>query len=104
MAAILNVWITKPGDPCYVDDHEWLVNIYDAHGNVYQHAGKVYGNLPAPQALWAGTIPPGCYVVQATGKDANGKEIQTDHAIVDADCEGVVCVRLYVSVSGGTKT
>ena len=101
MAAVLNVWIAKPGDPCYVDDHEWLVNIYDGHGNIYHHGTTVYANLPASQGRWAGIIPPGCYVVQATGKDANGKDLQTDHAIVEVHCAGEVCVRLYVS--GGAK-
>ena len=103
MAAILNVWISKPGDPCYVDDREWFVNIYDGHGQIYEHAGTVYGSLPAPQAWWAGTIPPGCYVVQATSKDANGKDIKTDHAIAEVGCEGFVCVRLYVDGSEVTK-
>jgi len=103
MAAILNVWIAKPGDPCYVDDHEWVVTIFDSDGNVYQYAGTSYGNLGAPQAFWAGTIPPGCYVVQGSGRDANGKDIQTDHAIVEVGCDGLVCVRLYVAGPGDSN-
>lgn len=97
MAAILEVWISKPGDPCYVDDHEWIVTVYDAGGKVFHWANRDYSNKVASNAHWADTIPPGCYVVQASGKDAVGKEIQTDHAIVEVGCEGVVCVRLYVS-------
>lgn len=103
MAAVLEVWISKPGDPCYVDDHEWFVTVYDADGNIYRWGTKVYGNLDAPQAHWADTIPPGCYVVQASGKDANGGDIETDHAIVEVGCDGFVCVRLYVAGSGDSK-
>ncbi len=102
MGAILNVWIAKPGEPCYVDDHPWTVHVYDSAGNVYRWATKDYGNLPAPQGHWADTIPPGCYVVQASGKDASGNPITTDHAIAEVGCEGLVCVRLYVPGAKGT--
>jgi hypothetical protein len=102
MAAVLDVWITKPGNPCYVDDHPWVVHVFDSAGNVYRWATKDYGNLPAPQGHWADTIPPGCYVVQATGKDSNGNPISTDHAIVAVGCDGLACVRLYVAGSKGS--
>jgi hypothetical protein len=103
MAAILDVWIARPGDPCYVDDHAWVVRVFDCKGVIYHWANNDYGQLPAPHAHWAGTIPPGCYVVRAEGKDAQGKAMQTDHAIVTVGCEGHVCVRLFVS-TGRDKT
>jgi hypothetical protein len=101
MAAILDVWVTKPGDPCYVDDHPWIVRVFDCAGHTYHWASKDYSSLSAPQAHWADTIPPGIYVVQAEGKDANGKAIYTDHAIAHVGCEGYVCVELFVA---GSKT
>ena len=106
MAAILDVWISKPGDPCYVDDQPWFVTVFDSDGNVYRWAGQDYGDQAAAHAHWAGSIPPGCYVVQARGKDSAGNEIFTDHAIAEVGCEGVVCIRLYVSgpqETGGGK-
>ncbi|WP_133117841.1 hypothetical protein [Burkholderia ubonensis] len=97
MAAILDVWIAKPGDPCYVDDREWFVNVLDANGNVYHWSSKDYANLQAPHGHWADSIPPGCYIVQAQGRDDKGQPIYTDHAIVEVGCEGYVCVRLFVA-------
>ena len=79
MAAVLDVWIAKPGDACLVDDDEWLVRVFDAHGTVFQWAGNIYTDLPAPHAHWAGTIPPGCYVVQAVNAKSG---VNTDHVIV----------------------
>jgi hypothetical protein len=96
MAAILDVWVTKPGDPCYVDDGQWVVRVYDADGRTYHWANTNYGQLPAPQAHWVGTIPPGCYVVQAEGKDERGKPVLSDHAIVEVGCDDHACVRLFV--------
>ena len=94
MSAILDVWVARPGDACHVDDHAWTVHVADAHGAPYHWASTDYSSLPAPQAHWAGAIPPGCYVVHAT-LDAK-PQISTDHAIVEAGCDGSVCVRLYV--------
>ncbi len=96
MAAVLDVWIARPGDACLVDDDEWIVEVDDSHGNVFQWAGTTYANLPAPHAHWAGTIPPGCYVVYAVNAKTG---IHTDHAIVAAECTGVICVRLFVAGS-----
>src|SRR5215468_10420180 len=93
MSAVLDVWIAKPGDASLVDDDEWLVRVFDARGIIFQWAGNTYDNLLAPHAHWAGTIPPGCYVVQAVNAQSG---INTDHVIVTVGCEGNVCVRLFV--------
>jgi hypothetical protein len=97
VAAILDVWIARPGDACHVDDHAWTVHVADAHGVAYHWAANDYSSLPAPQAHWAGTVPPGCYVVHAT-LDAK-PSVATDHAIVVVGCDGSACVRLYVAGS-----
>ena len=44
MAAILDVWIAKPGDACLVDDDEWLVTVDDPHGVIFQWAGTTYAH------------------------------------------------------------
>jgi hypothetical protein len=95
VAAILDVWIARPGDACHVDDHAWTVHVADAHGVPYHWSATDYSSLPAPQAHWAGAIPPGCYVVNAT-LDAK-PQVSTDHAIANVGCDGPVCVRLYVA-------
>lgn len=100
MAAVLDVWVAKPGAACLVDDEEWLVTVYDAHGNVFEWAGSTYQNLPAPHAHWAGTIPPGCYVVQAINAKTGA---HTDHAIVTVGCDGLACVHLFVPKEGGPQ-
>ena len=94
MASGLNVWVAKPGNVCRVDDDAWRVTVYDAHDNVFQWAGLSYADLPAPNAHWAGTIPPGTYVVRAV-RDGGGAT--TDHAIVTVGCFGFACVLLYVA-------
>ena len=98
MAAILDVWVMQPGRPCYVDDNEWIIRVFDESGVVYKWNGASYGVLPAPKANWSGTIPPGCYVVRGFLK-AN-PNIVTDHAIVSLGCSGYRCVRLYVPKPG----
>jgi hypothetical protein len=79
------------------------VHIFDAEGQPYHWANTDFGNLPAPQAHWVGSVPPGCYVVQAEGKDAQGRPLQTDHAIVEVSCDGHACVRLFVPGDSGKK-
>lgn len=97
MAAILDVWVARPGDACHVDDHHWTVHVFDSHGVPYKWATNDYSNLPAPQAHWAGAIPPGCYLVTATGTNEHGEPVSTDHAIANVGCDGIVCVHLYVA-------
>lgn len=100
MATGLDVWIAKQGHACRVDDGSWRVTIYDAHDKVFQWGGVSYSNLPAPQAHWAGNIPPGTYVVRAVSED---KKFTTDSAIVTVECVKIACALLYVAPSGGRR-
>jgi hypothetical protein len=96
--AMLDVWVARPGAACRVDDHDWFVRVEDAHGTPYEWAGHSYGSMPAPHAHWAGTIPPGTYVVRAARKAAKqGDPTEAAPAIVEVPCDGVACVRLYVA-------
>jgi hypothetical protein len=92
--AVLDVWIARRGAACGVDDHSWLVTVYDPHNGVFEWAGNIYQNLPAPHAHWSGKLPPGTYVIQAVSTDT--KE-HTDHAIVAVECNDAECIRLYIS-------
>ncbi len=100
MAAVLDVWIARPGSACLVDDDQWLVRVFDAHGTIFAWAGTTYSDLAAPHAHWAGTIPPGTYVVQAVNANTH---VETDHAIVDVGCDGIACVHLYVAGKPGSQ-
>jgi len=57
MAAILDVWIAKPGHPCYVDDHGWVRAVFDSEASSIIGQQRLR-HLPAPHAHWAGTIRP----------------------------------------------
>jgi len=95
---MLDVWVARSGAACLVDDRHWRVRIEDGHGHVYTWAGNSYGDLHAPQAHWAGTIPPGTYVVRARLYGAKKREAEeADAAIVEVGCDGVSCVRLHVA-------
>jgi hypothetical protein len=94
MATGLEVWIARPGSACRMDDGSWLVTVYDAHNQVFEWAGMSYANMAAPNAHWAGSIPPGTYVVRAKHKTTG---VQTDHAIAYVHCGEAVCVHLYVA-------
>lgn len=94
MSIGLDVWIARAGCAAHVDDAAWRVFIFDAHGKPYEWAGTAYSNLSAPHAHWAGTIPPGTYVVQAVN-EASGAH--TDHAIVAVEPMKASSVRLYVA-------
>jgi hypothetical protein len=98
MTALLDVWIARPGDVSAVDDNPWVIRIYDAHHNAYRYANTRYVNLQARHAHWAGTIPPGTYVLRAKRLVAarDGSDEFTDHAIAVVGCDGLHCVRLYV--------
>jgi hypothetical protein len=96
--AMLDVWVARPGAACRVDDRDWMVRIEDAHGVAYAWAGTSYDSLPAPHAHWAGTIPPGTYVVRASRKAGKpGEPTNAEAAIVEVACDGIACVRLYVA-------
>jgi hypothetical protein len=100
MPAVLDVWVAKPGSVCQVDDDHWLVRVFDAHGTIFSWFGTTYTDLSAPHAHWAGTIPPGTYVVQAVNANTG---VETDHAIVVVDCAGLACVHLYVTAKPGSQ-
>src|SRR5438445_5957291 len=91
--AVLDVWIAQPGSACRVDDHSWIVTVFDAHANIFEWAGITYTNLSAPNGHWAGKLPPGTYVVQAVSSDTG---VSTDHAIVAVECNDAACIRLFV--------
>jgi hypothetical protein len=93
---MLDVWVAKPGEACRVDDHDWIVRVEDAHGNPFVWAGNSYAALPAPHAHWAGTIPPGTYVISATRKAKPGEPNIADATIAEVCCDKVTCVLLWV--------
>lgn len=96
--AVLDVWLARPGMACRVDDLDWTVHVHDAHDEPYVWAGSSFAALPAPNGHWAGTVPPGIYVVRATRKaQRKGQPTRADAVIVTVGCEGVACVRLYVA-------
>jgi hypothetical protein len=94
MSIGLDVWIARAGCAAHVDDTAWRVSLLDAHGKPYQWAGAAYTNLAAPHAHWAGTVPPGTYVVYAVNETSG---VQTDHAIVTIEAMRASSVRLYVA-------
>lgn len=94
----LDVWVARPGMACRVDDLDWTVHVSDAHLEPYTWAGTSYANLPAPNAHWAGTLPPGTYVVHATRRAARkGEPTRAEATIVEVGCDEVACVRLFVA-------
>lgn len=99
MAAMLDVWIARPGDVSAVLDDHWVVSIRDAHDSPYSWTGTDYDALEAPHAHWVGQVPPGTYVVQARPKKKSEDVVETDHAVVSLGCNDVACVRLYVPLS-----
>lgn len=94
MATGLEVWVAKPGNACRMDDGPWTVTVFDAHKQVFEWAGMSYADLAAPNAHWAGAIPPGTYVVRATSEETG---THSEHAIVTIDCGKVACVHLFVA-------
>ncbi len=94
----LDVWVARPGIACRVDDLDWTIHVSDAHLEPYTWAGTSYANLPAPNAHWAGTLPPGIYVVHATRRAARkGEPTRAEATIVEVGCDEVACVRLFVA-------
>jgi hypothetical protein len=95
----LDVWVARPGSACRVDDNDWQVRVEDAHGQPYKWAGTSYAWLPAPNAHWAGAIPPGTYVVSAWRVAPKaGEPNRAESAIVEVGCVAVACVRLFVGM------
>ncbi len=99
--AKLNVWITRFGDPCHIDDKEpYYVYITDCAGNILVWCGKKYAGLPAKCGHLEVDIPPGCYSVfashspQGHGIPPFGNRL-THVQVVRANCGDHVCVTLF---------
>ncbi|MDQ1685123.1 MAG: hypothetical protein QOC82_1860 [Frankiaceae bacterium] len=99
--AVLDVWVANPTNASRMDDEAWRITLYDALSQVFVWAGTTYADMPAPNAHWTGTIPPGTYVVSGRG-ETNG--LATDHAIVSFDGGEAITVRLYVHRDSGGGT
>ncbi|HJQ37915.1 MAG TPA: hypothetical protein VKB93_12325 [Thermoanaerobaculia bacterium] len=102
--ARLNVWVTKVGDPCRIDnDHQWYVHILHCDGTPLVWCGRKYLNLPTKCSHLETQIPPGCYMICATWSPApvNGGPITTlgNHIshlqIIRAECAKEICVTLF---------
>lgn len=99
--ANLNVWITKIGDPCHIDDTiPYFVHVLDCSGKVVEWCGKRYTFLPAKCGHLALEIPPGCYVVVA-GQNQSGAGVPpfgnclTHVQVVRINCGDHACVTLF---------
>lgn len=98
--AKLNVWITRFGDACHIDDKEpYFVYITDCGGKILEWCGKKYASLPAKCGHLEVEIPPGCYSVFAShnpGATGPGFGNRLTHIqVVRANCGDHVCVTLY---------
>ena len=99
--AKLNVWITRYGDPCHIDDKEsYFVYITDCGGKILEWCGKKYAGLPAKCGHLEVEIPPGCYSVFASHNPQGGGippfgNRLTHIQVVRANCGDHVCVTLF---------
>lgn len=123
--SILNVWITKLGEPCKITNRPWVVAISHCDGRVlnwsegrYRHhsddswtpipyhtppggvPGFWYESIPTKDGHVEIELPPGCYTVRGTMHSwfSNGLlygNWATDRAIIQACCGGHVCTTLY---------
>jgi hypothetical protein len=101
--ARLNVWVTKVGDPCKIDDQtQWFVHVLHCNGQILRWCNKVYANMPTKCGHLEVDIPPGCYMVCATWSPGATSPVPTslgNHishlAIIRANCGDHVCVTLF---------
>jgi len=102
--AKLNVWVTKVGDPCRIDnEHQWFVHILHCDGELLTWCDQVYTNLPTKCGHLEIEIPPGCYMVCATWSPAPvGPTVPTtlgnhiSHLVsIRANCGDEVCATLF---------
>jgi hypothetical protein len=101
--AKLNVWVTKVGEPCRIDDQvQWFIHILHCNGEILQWCGKKYANLPTKCGHLEIEIPPGCYMVVATWSAGAGTNVPTslgNHIshlqIIRANCGDHLCVTLF---------
>lgn len=87
--ARLNVWITKPGQPCTVDSGNWQVFVLTCDLKPLKWC-KFPPRTPAKCGHADIELPPGCYVVIAVGDGAI-----TCPAVVEACCDHHTCVKLF---------
>jgi len=100
--ANLNVWITKKGNPCRIDDNpqkqQLYVYVLHCSGDVLEWCGKKYVGLQAKCGHLSLEIPVGCYIVGAVenpnGIPPLGNQL-THIAIVRANCGDHICVTLF---------
>ncbi|MFN0101745.1 MAG: hypothetical protein ACKV2U_06595 [Bryobacteraceae bacterium] len=99
--AKLNVWITRFGDACHIEDRElWFVHILDCDGRVIEWCGKKYSFIPAKCGHAEIELPPGCYTVFA-GHSPQGQGVPpfgnrlTHVQVVRVNCGDHACVTLF---------
>lgn len=100
--ARLNIWITKKGDPCRIDNNpqpqQLFVYVLHCSGEVLEWCGKKYVGIQARCGHLELEIPVGCYVVGAVenpgGIPPLGNHL-THLAIVRANCGDHICVTLF---------
>lgn len=97
--ANLNVWITRRGDACHIDDNTtYYVNITDCLGHPLVWCGKRYIFLPAKCGHLQVDIPPGCYTVFAShnpGGIPPFGNLLTHVQVVRLNCGDHACVTLF---------
>lgn len=101
--AKLNIWITRVGEPCRIDDTtQWFVHILHCNGEILQWCNKRYANLPTSCGHLEVEIPPGCYMVVATwsaGATTTVPQTLGNHIshlqIIRANCGDHLCVTLF---------
>lgn len=99
--ANLNIWITRFGDACHMEDKEpYFVHIVDCSGRPLKYCGKNYTFLPAKCGHLEVDVPPGCYSVFA-GHTAPNPSVPpfgnrlTHVAVVRVNCGDHACVTLF---------
>jgi hypothetical protein len=109
--AKLNIWITKKGDPCRIDNNpkvpkdpkkpepiQLFVFVLHCNGEILEWCGQKYVGMQATCGQLEIEIPPGCYIVGAVerpqGRPPLGNHL-THIAVVRANCGDHICVTLF---------
>jgi hypothetical protein len=101
--ATLNIWITKMGDPCRIEDTiPHFVYVLYCNGEPLVWCKKLYVGMQTTCGHLEVEVPPGCYVVGAVqgqgglvGHPPSLGNYLTHIAIVRANCGDHVCVTLF---------
>ncbi|MGI9174955.1 MAG: hypothetical protein ACR2GR_06520 [Rhodothermales bacterium] len=102
--AKLNVWVTKVGNPCDIDDtRQWYIHVLHCDGRIVRWCDRDYRNIKTECGHAEIEIPPGCYQVVATWSPASGTgELPTtlgNHIthlqVVRVNCGDHACVTLF---------